>query len=215
MIFTIDPTIDGALLVSEITFKNTAHSDSLWHERLDPLIDEIANRDNLEALRDNPAIQATKAGYKHVGKDPSRYRPSSDSLWRRVIKGKGLYAVNTLVDLNNELSLRLHLPLGSYDLDHLVAPLAYTVAPAGATYPGIGKAAIDLANGLVLKDANGFFGSPTADSTRAMITEDTTHALVIVYAFGEFDAPKIQAMVTDRCQTYLEDCTVAEQFVVK
>lgn len=106
MIFSIDPTIDGALLVSEITFKNTAHSDSLWHDRLDPLIDEIANRDNLATLRDNPAIQATKAGYKHVGKDPSRYRPSSDSLWRRVIKGKGLYAVNTLVDLNNELSLR-------------------------------------------------------------------------------------------------------------
>lgn len=215
MQFSINPAIDGALLATEITFKNTAHSDKLWRERLDPLIDSIAKKDTLETLRDNPEIQATKAGYKHVGKDPSRYRPSSDSLWRRVIKGKGLYAVNTLVDLNNDLSLRLHFPLGSYDLDQLVAPLVYTVAPAGATYPGIGKAAIDLANGLVLKDAKGFFGSPTADSTRAMITENTTHALVVVYAFGEFDASQIQTIVADSCQTYLDDCTVVDQFNVK
>lgn len=215
MQFSIDSAIDGALLVSEITFKNNAHSDKLWRERLDPLIDSIAKTDTLETLRDDPEIQATKAGYKHVGKDPSRYRPSSDSLWRRVIKGKGLYAVNTLVDLNNDLSLRLHFPLGSYDLDQLVAPLKYTVAPAGATYPGIGKAAIDLANSLVLKDAKGFFGSPTADSTRAMITEDTTHALVVVYAFGEFDTQQIQAAVADSCKTYLDDCTVVDQFSVK
>ncbi len=132
-----------------------------------------------------------------------------------MIKGKGLYAVNNLVDLNNELSLRLHLPLGSYDLDQLETPLTYTVAPAGATYPGIGKAAIDLANGLVLKDAKGFFGSPTADSTRAMITENTTHALVVVYAFGEFDASQIQKTVADSCKTYLGDCRVVDQFTVK
>ncbi|WP_225420781.1 hypothetical protein [Lacticaseibacillus porcinae] len=56
MQFSIDPAIDGALLVSEITFKNTAHSDKLWRERLDPLIDAIANKDTLETLRDDPEI---------------------------------------------------------------------------------------------------------------------------------------------------------------
>lgn len=89
------------------------------------------------------------------------------------------------------------------------------MATAGATYACIGKAAIDLANGLVLKDAKGFFGSPTADSTRAMITEDTTHALVVVYAFGEFDTQQIQATVAESCKTYLDDCTVVDQFSVK
>ncbi|WP_461214747.1 B3/B4 domain-containing protein [Lacticaseibacillus sp. GG6-2] len=215
MAWTIDKTIEGELLTTEIRFKNTKHSDKLWQERLDPLLTRIAAEDTLAILRADPAIQATKAGYKHVGKDPSRYRPSSDSLWRRAIKGKGLYQVNTLVDLNNDLSLRFHLPLGSYDLEQLQPPLAYTVAPAGATYPGIGKAAIDLGNGLALQDQQGFFGSPTADSTRAMITEATTHALVVVYAFGNVDEAAIQATVATSCQEYLDDCTVVAQEIVK
>ncbi|WP_203650026.1 phenylalanine--tRNA ligase beta subunit-related protein [Secundilactobacillus yichangensis] len=132
-----------------------------------------------------------------------------------MIKGKGLCQVNTLVDLNNDLSLRLHLPLGSDDLDQLTSPLTYTVAPAGATYPGIGKAAIDLANGLVLADQNGFFGSPTADSTRAMIKEETTHALVVVYAFSKVDEDTIQNVVADACRNFLDDCTVVSQQIVK
>lgn len=214
MEFSLNPLIDGSLVVTEITFKNAAHSDQLWAERLNPLIEHIATTDTLANLNANPAIQATKAGYKHVGKDPSRYRPASDSLWRRVIKGKGLYQVNNLVDLNNDLSLRLHFPLGSYDLDQLEPPLSYTVAPAGATYPGIGKAAIDLTNSLVLADQTGFFGSPTEDSTRAMITPATTHALVVVYAFGTYDAAKVQSMVKTACLTYLTDCTVLQQQVV-
>ncbi len=131
-----------------------------------------------------------------------------------MIKGKGLYQVNNLVDLNNDLSLRLHFPLGSYDLDQLQPPLSYTVAPSGATYPGIGKAAIDLTNSLVLADQIGFFGSPTADSTRAMITPATTHALVVVYAFGDYDATNVQSMVKTACLTYLTDCTVLQQQVV-
>lgn len=59
MNFSIDSAIDGALLVSEITFKNTAHSDQLWQERLEPLINTMAEHDTLETLRADPAIQAT------------------------------------------------------------------------------------------------------------------------------------------------------------
>lgn len=119
-----------------------------------------------------------------------------------------------MVKLNNDLSLRLHFPLGSYDLDQLQPPLSYPVAPVEATYPGIGKAAIDLTNSLVWANQNGFFGSPTADSTQAMMTPATTHTLVVVDAFNAYNAAKVQTMVNAARLTDLTDCTVHQQQVV-
>ncbi|MPN47493.1 hypothetical protein SDC9_195095 [bioreactor metagenome] len=36
----------------------------------------------------------------------------------------------------------------------------------------------------VLKDAEGYFGSPTSDSKRGMITEDTRRIMMNIFAFG-------------------------------
>ncbi|MFD1485738.1 B3/4 domain-containing protein [Lacticaseibacillus baoqingensis] len=214
MEFSIDPQIQGGLALTMLEFINHDECPALWQEKLTPLLAQIAAHDDLATLRADPAIQATKAAYKAVGKDPSRYRPSSDSLWRRVINHKGLYHVNALVDLNNALSLQLHLPIGSYDQAQLTPPLRYTVAEAGASYPGIGKAAIDLSQGLVLADAKGYFGSPTADSNRAMITGNTRQALMVVYLFGACDPEAIQQLVANQAQHYLDQAQVLQQAVI-
>ena len=83
------------------------------------LTEEAARR--AEALAETPAaevpeVAATRRAYKALGKDPSRYRPSSEALLRRVAQGKGLFNVNNLVDTNNIVSLTSHLPAGAYDL---------------------------------------------------------------------------------------------------
>jgi DNA/RNA-binding domain of Phe-tRNA-synthetase-like protein len=201
--------------VTAITFENQLSTD-LWATEIQPLLTEIEQQDDLETIRENPRIQATKQAYKALGKDPARFRPSSDSLWRRVAKGKGLYQVNPLVDLNNYLSLQFKVPLGSYDQAALQAPVQLTKGAVGATYPGIGKKAINLDNLLVLADVKGPFGSPTADSTRAMITEQTTSALVVVYGFGltEAELQQCQTDVATAVTTYLKAATVEKQFTI-
>nr|WP_261341421.1 phenylalanine--tRNA ligase beta subunit-related protein [Lentilactobacillus kosonis] len=153
--------------------------------------------------------------YKTLGKDPARFRPSSDSLWRRVVKGQELYQVNSLVDLNNYLSLSYHLPFGSYDVDKLRGELRLTIGGSGQTYHGIGKQAIDLSNLLILSDDEGPFGSPTSDSIRAMINDDTSHAIIVGYGFSQSvdQQQAIQKKTAHTTRNYLLDTKIENQWI--
>ena len=135
-------------------------------------------------LGELPGIAETRQAFRALGKDPSRYRPSSEALLRRVAQGKGLMSVNTLVDLNNLVSLESRLPAGSYDLDRIEAPLALRIGAEGESYEAIARGPFNLANLPVLCDASGPFGSPTSDSVRTMVTPACRRVLLVLYAFG-------------------------------
>ncbi|MGG5343855.1 B3/B4 domain-containing protein [Enterococcus sp. AZ192] len=173
------------LVVSTFDLSNRKYDKNLWENFLTPMIAEIESTTTLEDILDNKRIKKTKLFYKGLGLDPSRHRPSSDSLLRRIVKGQGLYQINALVDLNNYLSLKLHLPIGSYDLSKLNDDLSYLVASKGEEYEGIGKGIIRISNFPVLSDSLGPFGSPISDSTRAMISLETKKAMLVVYSFDE------------------------------
>jgi DNA/RNA-binding domain of Phe-tRNA-synthetase-like protein len=114
--------------------------------------------------------------------DPSKYRPSSEALLRRVVQGKGLYRVSTAVDICNLGSIQTGWPYGCYDRARIRAPIALRDGAAGETYEGIGKKMWHLEGRPVLADPDGPFGSPISDSTRSMITEAARDILVVIYA---------------------------------
>lgn len=204
------------LAVTEISFENESKNQTMWDKLLSPLENKIEQNDSLEDIRNSESIKNTKAGYKALGKDPSRFRPSSDALWRRVVKGKGLYQINSLVDLNNYLSLEFKMPFGSYDLADLKGQISLTKGGAGQTYKGIGKNDINIENLLVLADDNGPFGSPTSDSTTAMIKDDTNSALIVGYLFNVDDTEKakLQTEVKNKVTEYLKNATIIEQYFI-
>ena len=208
---------DIALAYTVFTFENQAHSPQLWGELIAPMLQRIEQADTLDTIKNNPRIQHTKAAFKKNGKDPARFRPSSDSLWRRVVQKKGLYQINDLVDVNNYLSLTHKLPIGSYDLDQLTEPIQLVLGEEGASYQGIGKDRVNLANVLVLKDDTGAFGSPISDSVRALITEQTTRGLLVTYLFGQTaeEVAHIQQDIKACLTTYLKSCTIQQQGIVK
>ena len=80
--------------------------------------ERIAKLADPRAILEAPAILATRAGYKALGKDPARYRGSAEALLRRVIAGKGLPRINSVVDAINLVSVESRLPIGLYDLAH-------------------------------------------------------------------------------------------------
>ncbi len=137
------------------------------------------------AIPEIPAIAAARQAFKALGKDPSRYRVSSEALIRRLDQGKVLHYVNTVVDTNNLVSLHTGMSAGSYRFDALSPPLVFRKAVAGESYQAIGRGPLNLANLPVLADAQGPFGSPTSDSERSMITLDTEQVLMVIYGFGE------------------------------
>jgi len=141
------------------------------------------------ALAGNPVtevaeIDAARQAYRALGKDPGRYRASSEALLRRIVQGKGLYRINTLVDVNNLLSVESRHPVGAYDMARLEGPVALRRGRSGESYKGIGKDVINLEGLPVLADAQGAFGSPTSDSERAMIGADCRRASLVVFAFS-------------------------------
>ena len=132
-----------------------------------------------------PNIKESRAAYKAFGKDPSRYRVSSEALIRRIGQGKGLYEVNTVVDVNNLISIESGFSAGSYDVEKLGDRLVFRIGKKGETYQGIGKDEINIEALPVLSDEEGAIGSSTSDSRRAMITEDAREVLTLIYSFSD------------------------------
>ena len=132
-----------------------------------------------------PGVRGSRAAYKAFGRNPGRYRVSSEALLRRVRRGDAHYRVNSVVDVNNLLSVKSGLSFGSYDISRLCGPVTLRRAGPGEGYEGIGKDFLDLENMLVLSDDAGIFGSSMSDSTRAMVTEQTHDVLVVAYCFEE------------------------------
>lgn len=132
-----------------------------------------------------PNIKESRAAYRAFGKDPSRYRVSSEALIRRIGQGKGLYEVNTVVDVNNLISIESGFSAGSYDVEKLGDRLVFRIGKKGETYQGIGKDEVNIEALPVLSDEEGAIGSSTSDSRRAMIMEDAREVLTLIYSFSD------------------------------
>lgn len=155
---------------------------------LDALLRAVAERivklADPRAILEAPSVLATRAGYKALGKDPSRYRGSAEALLRRVIAGKGLPRINSVVDVINLVSVESRLPIGLYDLDQVFPPVEFRAGRAGETYKGIGKYDLNLEGLPLFADAQGPHGSATSDSERTMVTESTQRVLAVIVSFG-------------------------------
>jgi len=136
-------------------------------------------------VRTNPPEEAgaVRTMYKRVGLDPTKTRPSSEALFRRVRKGDTLPRINSMVDVCNWCSLEFQLPYGLYDLGHVEGEtIQMRLGRDGESYPGIRKDDVHVSGRICLADARGPFGNPTSDSARTMVTAATTRALVVVFA---------------------------------
>ncbi len=124
---------------------------------------------------------AVRTMYKRVGIDPTKTRPSSEALLRRVRRGDELPRINSLVDVINWCSLETQLPYGLYDLDRIQGDVVLRLGRPGEEYAGIRKDAVHVGGRLTLADELGPFGNPTSDSARTMVTTDTTRSLVVIF----------------------------------
>jgi len=148
---------------------------------------------------------AVRSMYKRVGLDPTKHRPSSEALLRRVMKGDPLPRVNSLVDVINWCSVESQLPFGLYDATRIVGPVLLRLGRSGESYPGIRKDEVHVEGRLVLADDEGPFGNPSSDSGRTQVTESTTRALVVVFAPAGLDsaiADRALALTIDRVKTF-------------
>jgi DNA/RNA-binding domain of Phe-tRNA-synthetase-like protein len=166
------------------------------------------------AVLESPQITATRAAYKALGKDPARYRGSAEALLRRVIAGKGLPQINTVVDVINLVSVESRLPIGLYDLAHVSGDIVFRAGRAGETYKGMGKYDLNLEGLPVFCDAVGPHGSPTSDSERTMVTSETKNVLAVIVSFGGKDGLERWTLrLTELLQKYAGSVSLETELV--
>lgn len=179
------PQFKGAAVFAEV--KNTAYNEALWKE-IESFTELYRSRYTVDSIKEMPAIQATRQAYKKCGKDPSRYRPSSEALCRRILRGFSLYQIDTLVDLINLASINSGHSIGGFDLDKIQGDsLVLGIGKAGEPYEGIGRGALNIEGMPVYRDAVGGVGTPTSDNERTKLSLDTTHLLAIMNAYSGND----------------------------
>src|SRR6266446_4421136 len=181
---TIAPALQGAARVGILQMDGLRVQETPEELKamLNGLAEEFARKYKDEPLGEIAAVQKVRAIFHRAGLDPTRYRPSSESLLRRAVKGKGLYFINSVVDLVNYFSLKLLWPIGLYDADRLKPPITWRIGQEGESYEGIGRDRLSLAHFPLLVDQDGPFGSPISDSMRTRVTESCNRILWITFA---------------------------------
>ena len=168
---SVCPYFVGACVEAQV--KNSPYCAELWQE-INALGDHYRKVLSTETLKAISGIEATRRVYRACGKDPSRYRPAAESLIRRQLKGKELYQIDTLVDLDADKFEGDTLTLG--------------VGREGEPYEGIGRGMINIAGLPVYRDAAGGVGTPTSDNERTKMSLDTTHLVVLINGYDGDEA---------------------------
>ena len=175
------PTFVGAAVEAEVT--NSSFSAELWNE-IHEFETSIRTKLTPDSLKELPSIRATRQVYKLCGKDPSRYRPASEQLIRRILQGKELYQIDTLVDLVNLASIVYGYSIGGFDVAKMKGDtLTLGIGKEGEPYEGIGRGILNIAGLPVYRDAEGGVGTPTSDNERTKLTLSTRQLLVLINGY--------------------------------
>ena len=199
------PVFVGACVDAQVV--NTPYCEELWQE-INGRCEQFRKELTTESLKEITSIAATRQVYKACGKDPSRYRPASEALIRRVLQGKELYQRDTLVDLVNLASIAYGYSIGGFDADKFVGDtLTLGIGREGEPYEGIGRGALNIAGLPVYRDAEGGVGTPTSDHERTKLTLATTHLVVLINGYDGnrervvANAEFIQDLLRKYCQS--------------
>lgn len=199
------PGFVGACIDAKVV--NSKFCQPLWDE-IHQLGDKFKASLTTETLKEIPSIAATRRVYRACGKDPSRYRPAAEALIRRMLKGKELYQIDTLVDLINVASIAYGYSIGGFDADKFIGDtLRLGVGREGEPYEGIGRGMINIAGLPVYRDAEGGVGTPTSDNERTKIDLNTRHLVVLINGYDgneervRQNAEYIQQLIVKYCQS--------------
>lgn len=177
------PDFRGVAVYASVN--NSAHNESLWKE-IEEYTRHLQATTRIEDIKLQPAIAATRDGYKRCGKDPARYRVSSEALCRRLLRGLQLYQIDTLVDLVNLVSLETGYSIGGFDADKIQGnSIVLGIGRAQEPYEGIGRGMLNIENLPVYRDAVGGIGTPTSDNERTKMDLETRHILAIINGYDK------------------------------
>lgn len=143
---------------------------------------EVRSRLSLDTLKDQHPIRAYRDFFWDVGIDPTKNRPASEALIRRVLSGKPLPTINTLVDAYNLASTKSGVPIAAFDGEKVKGDLRMRFARKGESFLGIGMDEPTTLMGVevVIEDRDGLTAIyPYRDAERTKIQEGSRDAVLL------------------------------------
>jgi DNA/RNA-binding domain of Phe-tRNA-synthetase-like protein len=166
-------------------------------QRIETLAAELRQTIGSRPLSELESVRQTRKLYHAVGVDPTKDRPSSERLLRRVMLNRPLPKVSKLVDAMNLASLSLQCPLGVYDWDRIAPPVLVRIGRPDESYLTVMNDTFCLEGRLVLVDGEGLFGNPSHDSARTQVSLGTVRALVLAWASPEVPKSFLESVLKD------------------
>jgi DNA/RNA-binding domain of Phe-tRNA-synthetase-like protein len=134
----------------------------------------------VEALSAHPTVAALRKLFRRAGCDPTRYRPSSEALLRRLLKGEEMPAIHPMVDINNCLSAELAVPVCTMDTVALRPPFVLRAGLAGEAYLSL-RGPFNLEGKPLLADREGPCDAPITGGERVKVRAETVRAWLVAY----------------------------------
>jgi DNA/RNA-binding domain of Phe-tRNA-synthetase-like protein len=138
---------------------------------------------SLDSVKDQPTFRAYRDFFWSIKIDPTKIRPAAEALIRRILAGKTLPCINTLVDAYNLASIKSRIALATFDADKLEGDLLMRFAEEGEQFIGIGmeKALILKGGEIVVSDEEKLVAIyPYRDADSTKVTEKTENVTVVV-----------------------------------
>jgi DNA/RNA-binding domain of Phe-tRNA-synthetase-like protein len=205
----ISDSLEDIARIGVVTFKSVSNGpvSSTLRSRIEALAEELRKSIGDRRLSEVEAVARIRKLYKLVGIDPTKNRPSSEKLLRRVVQGRPLPKVSKLVDAMNLASLQTQCPLGVYDWDRIVPPVLVRIGRPDEGFRGIHEHWINSEGRLVLVDGEGLFGNPSHDAERTKVTLGTVRALVIAWAPAEAPRSFLESVLQEIMSLAGEFCS--------
>lgn len=169
---------------------SVSDSPKMLQGRINYFVEGLRLEHDVSKLTEIEGIREWRAAFKQAGIDPSRYRPSSEALLRRLLQGNAFFWINSAVDINNFFSVHHALPFGIYDQDQLVGDVVFRIGYADDIYEGLNGREVNMEGKLLLADENGAFGSPIVDSKRTSVTESSRNLMQVIFFHEQVSAQK-------------------------
>ncbi|MED1950226.1 B3/4 domain-containing protein [Brevibacillus centrosporus] len=169
---------------------SVSDSPKMLQGRINYFVEGLRLEHDVSKLTEIEGIREWRAAFKQAGIDPSRYRPSSEALLRRLLQGNAFFWINSAVDINNFFSVHHALPFGIYDQDQLMGDVVFRIGRADDIYEGLNGREVNMEGKLLLADENGAFGSPIVDSKRTSVTESSRNLMQVIFFHEQVSAQK-------------------------
>ncbi|MHA1693884.1 MAG: B3/B4 domain-containing protein [Candidatus Helarchaeota archaeon] len=139
----------------------------------DAVYNEVRSKYNLINLKNNLNFRLNRDFFWSIGIDPTKKRPASEALIRRILRGKEIPHINIFVDLYNLISIKHEIAIAGFDYDKVSGKITMQFATPNQKFLGIGMKTPKLLSG------------------NEIILTDETNRIIAIYPYRDADYSKL------------------------